>query len=180
MHRVGAKNVGQVGPVGLVGRLAQDACESCALKIPERMALTAPCAPVRQVRQVRQVRHSLPAVSALRNVLCQPTEHTALCYRNSKAHGTQAAIDHLQYSRYSQYSWFLCSHPVPCAKCFASQRECAMFFGGRTAHGARGETLLFPPCTPFSPVCCKKACGTQCGFFTIRGARPIAFGGGAA
>ena len=54
-------------------------------------------------------------------------------------------------------------HPVHCAMYFASQRECAMFFGERTAHGARGETLLFPPCTPFSPVCCIEACGTQCG-----------------
>ena len=44
----------------------------------------------------------------------------ALCPGNSIAHGTQAAIDHLQYSRYSQYSWFLCSHPVPCAMCPAS------------------------------------------------------------
>ena len=47
--------------------------------------------------------------------------------------------------------------------CSASQREYAMFFGELTAHGARGETLLFPPCTPFSPVCCKEACGAQCG-----------------
>ena len=72
MHRVGAKNVGQVGPVGLVGRLAQDACESCALKIPERMALTAPCAacPPYQSVQVRTSPYSpahtlCPAQSAL-------------------------------------------------------------------------------------------------------------------
>ena len=70
-----------------------------------------------------QVRIPLPAPCALRNALCQPTEHTALCYRNSKAHGTQVAIDHLQYSRYSQYSWFLCPHPVHCAMCFASLPE---------------------------------------------------------
>ena len=40
-----------------------------------------------------------------------------------KAHGSQVAIDHLQYSRYSQYSWFLCPHPVHCAMCFASLPE---------------------------------------------------------
>ena len=107
--------------------------------------------PVPIVRPVRQVRHSLLPPCALRNALCQPTEHTALCYRNSKAHGTQAGIDHLQYSRYSQYSWFLCSYPVPCTMCSASRWECAMFFGERTAHGARGETSLFPPCAPLSP-----------------------------
>ena len=108
---------------------------------------------VRQVRPVRPVRHSLLPPCALRNVLCQLTEHTAmgfgnsgahcthtaLCYRNSKAHGTQAAIDHLQYSRYSQYSWFLCSHPVPCAKCFASRWENAMH---REAPWAKGGHFL--------------------------------------
>ena len=111
---------------------------------------------VRPVRPVRPVRHSLPTVSTLHNVLCQPTEHTALCYRNSKAHGTQAAIDHLQYSRYSQYSWFLCSHTVPCTMCPASQRECAMFFRERTAHGARGETSLSPRVPPFRPCVVKR------------------------
>ena len=30
------------------------------------------------------------------------------------------------------------------------------------ALGARGETLLFPPCAPFSPVCYRMACGTRC------------------
>ena len=52
--------------------------------------------------------------------------HGAVCAMHSgifKAHGTQAAIDHLQYSRYSQYSWFLCPHPVHCAMCFASLPE---------------------------------------------------------
>ena len=57
--------------------------------------------------------------------------------------------------------------------CFASRRECALLFGERYAHGARGETLLFPPCTPFSPVCCIKACGTLCGFFKLEALAPF-------
>ena len=63
-------------------------------------------------------------------------------------------------------------HPVHCAKCFASQRECAMFFEERTAHGTRGETSLFPRVPPFRPVCCRKACGTQCGFFKLEALAP--------
>ena len=54
-----------------------------------------------------------------------------------------------------------------CAMCDASQWECALFFCESHAHGARGETLLFPPCPPLSPVCCRKACGTLCGFFKL-------------
>ena len=155
-------------------------CEPCALKIPERMALTQPSAHrpyksvqvrtspyslartlcpaqsalpanrthspvlskfqstwhtlhqvpiVRPVRQVRPVRHSLPAVSALHNVLCQPV-------------------------------------------------ECTLFSGERYAHGARGETLLFPPCAPLSPVCCIEACGTQCGFFKLEALAPFPAGAG--
>ena len=56
--------------------------------------------------------------------------------------------------------------------CPASQRECALLFFERHAHGARGETSLFPPCTPFSPVCCMEACGTQCGFFKLEALAP--------
>ena len=78
----------------------------------------------------------------------------------------------------SDKSDILCSQYRHCTMRFASQREYAMFFGGRTAHGARGETSLFPPCAPFSPVCCKMACGTQCGFFTVRGARLLTARGG--
>ena len=48
-----------------------------------------------------------------------------------------------------------------------------MFSGERYAHGARGETLLFPPCAPLSPVCCRKACGTQCGFFKLEALAPL-------
>ena len=51
-----------------------------------------------------------------------------------------------------------------------SSAQCAMpatgnmrcFFLNRIAHGAWGETLLFPPWAPFSPVCYMGACGTQC------------------
>ena len=32
-------------------------------------------------------------------------------------------------------------------------------------HG--GETSLFPPWAPFSPVCCMEACGTRCTFFKL-------------
>ena len=62
---------------------------------------------------------SLPTVSALRNVLCQP-------------------------------------QGMYCA-----------FFLNRIAHGARGETSLFPPWAPFSPVCYMEACGTRYTFFKL-------------
>ena len=44
-------------------------------------------------------------------------------------------------------------------------RLCAMRYahGESNAHGARGETSLFPPWAPFSPVCYMEACGTRCG-----------------
>ena len=95
---------------------SQQNTQPCALETPGNIAHTQPSAirPIGPIRPIRPIPALLPPC-ALRNVLCQPTEHTALCYRNSKAHGTQAAIDHLQYSRYSQYSWFLCPHPVHCA-----------------------------------------------------------------
>ena len=107
---------------------------------------------------------------------------------NSKAHGTHCTLCCLPSEafgeggsvqvRTSPYkSVFPCPHPVPCAKCFASQRECAMFFGECTAHGARGETSLFPPCPPFRPVCYMEACGTQCGSLSYR-ARTVSRPGG--
>ena len=48
-------------------------------------------------------------------------------------------------------------------------RLCAMRYahGESTAHGARGETSLFPPWTPFSPVCYMEACGARYGFFKL-------------
>ena len=49
--------------------------------------------------------------------------------------------------------------------------------GESNALGARGETLLFPPCTPFSPVCYKMACGTRCGSLSYR-ARTVSRPGG--
>ena len=56
-----------------------------------------------------------------------------------------------------------------------SSAQCAMpatgnmrcFFLNRIAHSAWGETLLFPPWAPFSPVCYMGACGTQCTFFKL-------------
>ena len=75
------------------------------------------------------------------------------------------------------YPYRHCPQYRLCGMCTASRRECAMFFGESTPHGARGETLLFPPCTPFSPVCCKMACGTQCGSLSYR-ARTVSRPGG--
>ena len=88
---------------------------------------------VRQVRPVRQVRHSLLPPCALRKVPCQPTEHTALCYRNSKAHGTHCTMCRLPSEasgeggsvqvRTSPYkSVFPCPQYRHCAKCPASQQ----------------------------------------------------------
>ena len=57
------------------------------------------------------------------------------------------------------------AHSQPVGMCIA--------LGERTALGARGETLLFPPCTPFSPVCCKEACGTQCGSLRLDALAPF-------
>ena len=37
---------------------------------------------------------------------------------------------------------------------------------------AHGGNLTFPPCTPFSPVCCIEACGTLCGFFKLEALAP--------
>ena len=74
-------------------------------------------------------------------------------------------------------SVFPCPHPVHCAMCFASRWECALFSGERTAHGARGETSLFPPVPPFRPACCMEACGTQCGSLSYR-ARTVSRPGG--
>ena len=100
-----------------------------------------------------QVRISLPAPCALHNVLCQPSGGSRARQGDSRPlrSGTFAA---------------------------ASRWECALFSGESHAHGARGETLLFPPCPPLSPMCCIEACGTLCGFFTVRGARTVSRPGG--
>ena len=44
------------------------------------------------VQPVRPVRHSLPTVSALRNALCQLTEHTTMGFGNSGAHGSHCTL----------------------------------------------------------------------------------------
>ena len=91
--------------------------------------------------------------------------HCTLCCLPSEASGEGGSVQ-VRTSPYK--SVFPCPHPVPCAMCFASQREYALLFFERYAHGARGETSLFPVSpSPFSPVCCKEACGTQCGFFKL-------------
>ena len=53
----------------------------------------------------------------------------------------------------------LCS--AQCALPAGGNVLCSLVNALHMEHG--GETLLFPPCTPFSPVCCRKACGSQCG-----------------
>ena len=131
---------------------------------------------VRPVRPVRQVRHSLLPPCALRNVLCQPTEHTAMCFGNFGEHGSHCTKcpSSVQVRTSPYKSVFPCPHPVHCAMCSASRRECALFSGERHAHGARGETSLFPVSpSPLSPVCCIEACGTLCGFFKLEALAPF-------
>ena len=71
--------------------------------------------------------------------------------------------------------------PPPCALHNVLRQPEGMCYalGESHAHGARGKPY-FSPVTPFRPACCTEACGTQCGFFTVRSARPTACGDGAA
>ena len=120
----------------------------CFLPFPAAQPTESPVPIVRQVRQVRQVRlvrlvrHSLPAVSALRKVLCQPavppsapvyaTPRQAMCCEISGAHGSHCTLCRLPSEafgeggsvqvRTSPYkSVFPCPHPVHCTMCSASQ-----------------------------------------------------------
>ena len=98
-----------------------------------------------------------------------------MCYGISGAQGTHTAMcpSSVQVRTSPYKSVFPCPHPVHCAMCSASRREYALLFGERYAHGARGETSLFPVSpSPFSPVCCMEACGTQCGFFKLEALAP--------
>ena len=94
--------------------------QPCALEIPGNMAHTQPSAisPIGPIRPIRPIPALLPPC-ALRNVLCQPTEHTALCYRNSKAHGSHASCAHRPYKsvqvRTSPYSLARTLCPAQCA-----------------------------------------------------------------
>ena len=89
---------------------------------------------------------------------------------------------HRPFTVFPVFAVFMVSLLPPCAlrKVLCQPEGMRFAFFGRYALGARGETLLFPRVPPFRPVCGMEACGTQCGFFTVRGARPIASGGGAA
>ena len=123
----------------------------------------------------------LPAAGPAPLVLPPPFSSAwqAMCFGNSGEHGTHCALcQSSDKSDKSDWSDILCPQYRHCTMRSASQKECALLFFERHAHGARGKTLLFPPCTPFSPVCCRKACGTLCGFFTIRGARLLTAPGG--
>ena len=66
---------------------------------------------------------------------------------------------------------------APCALPASGNALCSFV---KAMHMEHGGNLTFPPVPPFRPACCIEACGTQCGFFTIRGARPTACGDGAA
>ena len=98
----------------------------------------------------------------------------AMCCGISGAHGSHCPLCLSPYLSvlFRTHPYRHCSQYRHCTKCSASQRECALFFGESHAHGARGETLLFPPCTPFSPGCCKKTCGTQCGSLRLEALAP--------
>ena len=105
---------------------------------------------VRQVRQVRQVRHSLPAVSALHNMLCQPTEHTALCFGNSGAHCTHTAKCHKSYRAYKAYRAYSGIARTLCiAQCALPAGGNALCFFWRThSTWSTGGNLTFPPVYP--------------------------------
>ena len=70
--------------------------------------------------------------------------------------------------------------PAPCAlrKVLCQPMGLRFAFFERYAHGARGETSLFPPCPPFRPACCMEACGTQCSFFKLEALAPFPAGAG--
>ena len=113
-----------------------------------------------------------------RNVL---PNSCAMCFEISGAHGSHCPLCPSPYLSvlFRTHPYRHCSQYRLCAMHTANRRECALFSGERTAHGARGKPY-FSPVTPFRPACYTEACGTQCGFFTVRGARPTACGDGAA
>ena len=76
-------------------------------------------------------------VSALRNVPCQPTEYTAMRYKNSKAHGTHCTMcpSSVHIRTHPYLSVRHCSQYRLCAMHTANRRECALFSGER----------IFPP-----------------------------------
>ena len=80
-------------------------------QVPISISLISPIGPI-----------SLPAVSALRNVLCQLTEHTAMCCGISGAHGTHTAMcQSSDLSDLSDLSDILCSQYRLCAMHTARQ-----------------------------------------------------------
>ena len=72
------------------------------------------------------------------------------------------------YKSYRSYKSYFSAHSIGFALCaLPATGNVLCFFLNRIAHGAWGETLLFPPWAPFSPVCYMGACGTQCTFFKL-------------
>ena len=132
MHRVRAKNVGLVGQVGQVGRLAQGAVRAMCSGNSQSAWHTACHSPFIVFPEFIVFIASLPAPCALRNVLCQSSG-------GSRARqGDSRQSPRPMFGRSGTFA-------------AASRWECALLFFERYAHGARGETSLFPPCTPFSP-----------------------------
>ena len=77
------------------------------------------CSPLRTTPYTSVlIRTALPAVSALRNALRQPTDHTAMCYKNTKAHGTHCTkCQSSDKSDKSDKSDILCPQYWHCAMC---------------------------------------------------------------
>ena len=154
----------RAGEYGLVrtdteGKQHMVQCVPCAPEFLKHRAHTHLVPIVRQVRPVRPVRHSLLPPCALRNVLCQPTEHTALCHRNSKAHGTHCTMCCLPSEASGEGgSVQVRTSPYSLARtlCIA---QCALPAAGNTLcflvnamHMEHGGNLTFPPVyPPFAP-----------------------------
>ena len=164
-------------------------CSGVTSPVPKRSGGAVTCQ--RACHGVAERRWVLPAPCALgtegprpvclrrhRNVL---PNSCAMCCEISGAHGSHCPLCPSPYLSvlFRTHPYRHCSQYRLCAMHTANRRECALFSGERTAHGARGKPY-FSPVTPFRPACCTEACGTQCGFFTVRGARPTACGDGAA
>ena len=96
-------------------------------------------------------------VSALRNVPCQPTEYTAMRYKNSKAHGTHCTMcpSSVHIRTHPYLSVRHCSQYRLCAMCPASQQTtqpCAFEISQHMAHTAPSANRPTSPTSPTSPT----------------------------
>ena len=123
---------------------------------------------MRSVGRVRQVRHSLLTVSALRNVPCQPTEHTAMRYKNTKAHGTHCTMcpSSVHIRTHPYLSVRHCSQYRLCAMRSASQQTtqpCATKIQKHMALTAPCANRPTSPTSPTSPTFFARSIGSaQC------------------